>query len=456
MFSAEHGTSTDPSFTENIHQSEDYWMVDVSCESDNTRDTYEIKTRELQHITSAYKTHGRKERCHSVVGIHRQEILGEELNGEERNFHRNQRKRSSSGIHRKVLKALAKRIGYRNFGAHCSIREIFDYIIESKLVCRSCTQSQTSKFLQHRIRNSNWADRLDILDQVFEKLIAICKHKFGNHVVQSFFQLSNPSVGREILLRMKKSLCDLAMSEYGSRVLQSAILSVNNELLRIVTDVIVPNAYMLALDNFGHHVLQRIIERGPRAVVHAILVNVIGRRKNGRLIELSKDVFGCRFIQKMLENAAAVDRVVIIDTILGSNRVFYSLCKHQYGNYVIQNILSHFREQYSMVVMDLLAGKLSKMAKNKFCSNILEVLYKHGGRDVEDRFVKMLDRNLLKEFLNDKFANYLVQTMLTEGEPENREKLRKLLLTIPQLQKLKYGKFVIKLPCMNRILTRKG
>jgi len=282
MFTEKYATSTDPPFTENIHQSGDYWMVDVSCESHNTCDTYEIKTRELEHITSAYKTHGQKERCHSVEGVYRQEILGEELNGEGRKLNRSRRKSYSSDIRRKVLKALSKRIGYRNFGAHISVREIFDYIIESKLVCRSCTQLHGSKFLQHQIINSNWADRLDILDQMFEKLTAICKHKFGNHVVQCFFQLSNPSVEREILLRMKKSLCDLAMSEYGSRVLQSAILSVNNEVFRIVTNVIIPNAYMLALDNFGHHVLQRIVERGSGAIVHAIMVNIIGRQRNCR------------------------------------------------------------------------------------------------------------------------------------------------------------------------------
>jgi len=396
-------------------------MMDVSCESDDTWDS------------------------NSVEGVYRQEILGEEFNGKWMEFDRIRRNRNLSGIRRKDLKSVAKRIGYRNFGAHSYIREIFDYIIESKLVCRSCTQLQGSKFLQHQIINSNWADRLDILEQVFEKLISVCKNKYGNHVVQCFFQLSNPSVEREILLRMKHSLCDLAMYEYGSRVLQRAILSVNNEVLQIVTDVIVPHAYMLALDSFGYHVLQRIIERGSAAIVHALLVSVIGRRRNSRLIELSKDEFGCRFMQRMLENTAPVDRVAIIDTIMGSTRVFFAICKHQYGNYVVQCILSHFPEQYSMVAMDLLDRKLSKMAKNKFCSNVLEVLYKHGGKDVEDRFVKLLDRNLLNEFLNDQFANYLVQTMLTAGDLRNREKLRRLLLTIPHLLQLKYGKFVIKL-----------
>jgi len=54
---------------------------------------------------------------------------------------------------------------------------------------------------------------MNILEQVFEKLISICDDKFGNHVVQCFFQLNNPSVERGILLRMKRSLCYLAMSE---------------------------------------------------------------------------------------------------------------------------------------------------------------------------------------------------------------------------------------------------
>jgi len=256
MFTAEDGSSTDSWFPENIHPSGDCWMMHVSFESDDTCDSNEIKNREQEHPTSASnKTHGQKERCHSVEGDYRQEILGEEFKGKYMEFYRTRRNRCLSGIRRKDLKNVAKRIGYRNFGAHSYIREIFDYIIESKLVCRSCTQLQGSKFLQHQIINSNWADRLDILDQMFEKLTAICKHKFGNHVVQCFFQLSNPSVEREILLRMKNSLCNLAMNEYGSRVLQRAILSVNNELLQIVTDVIVPHAYMLALDNFGYHVL---------------------------------------------------------------------------------------------------------------------------------------------------------------------------------------------------------
>jgi len=134
MFTADDRTPTDSWFTANIqqiHPSGDCWMMDVSPESGNTCDSYEIKNRKSKRPTSASnKTHGQQERCHSVEGVERREILGKELNGKWKEFHWTRQKRYISGIPRQVLKAFAKRIGYRNFGAHSSIREIFDYIIE--------------------------------------------------------------------------------------------------------------------------------------------------------------------------------------------------------------------------------------------------------------------------------------------------------------------------------------
>jgi len=297
--------------------------------------------------------------------------------------------------------------------------------------------------LQYQIINSNWANRNDILDQVMGKLIPICNDTYGNHVVQCFFQLNNPEVEREIVVRMNKSFCALAMNQYGSRVLQRAILSINDKLFRSVMEAIAPKTYMLSVDEFGHHVLQCIIKRGSTEVVQVLLVKIMDGRRNNSLIKLSMDKFGCRVLQRMLPIAQPRDKEVIIDVIMGSPRYLLALCKHQYGNYIVQYILNNFPEQHSMTFTDMLSDKLLKMAKNKFGSYVLEVLYKRGGRYVQNRIIKKVNRRLLKEFLNDQFAHYLVQTILTEGEPDNRVKIQRLLLTIPYLQKLKYGKFVI-------------
>jgi len=446
--SDEESKYTDAWCKKNIHPGRDTWVADVSCDSDSfTGDTHEIQTRESEYLKSEYnKTLSWKQRYINKEFVHRPDkITGGEEDLRMNKFGICLRKRYRSRISRKDLKLFAKAIGYQRFGngIHYNTFEILDYIIDSKLVYRSCTCRRGSMFLQYHIMNANWANLNGILEQVMEKLIAICNEKYGNHVVQSFFQVNNQDIERKIVLRMNTSIRALAMNQYGSRVLQRAILLINDELLRSVMDAIAPNACMLAVNDSGHHVLQRAIERGSGEFVQMLLVNFKGGRRNNSLIKLSKDSFGCRVVQRMLESAHPRDRGVIIGAIMSSSRDLLALCEDKYGNYIVQHILNHFPQQYSMMLMDMLDDQLFKMAKNKFCSYILEVLYKRGGRNVENRMIKQVNRKLLKDFLNDQFAHYLVQTMLTEGAPENQVKIQRLLLTIPRLPKLKYGKFVI-------------
>jgi len=154
--SAGNSKSIDPRCAKNMHPGGGYWLEDVACEIDNfICDPYEVQTRELEHPTSAYKTHRRKERCHRKNFVYRQRNLGENLKETRNKIHSCQQKHYSYGICRKALKFFAKSIGYRNFGAHSSIREISDYIIKSKLVYKSCKCLQGSKLLQFQIINSN-------------------------------------------------------------------------------------------------------------------------------------------------------------------------------------------------------------------------------------------------------------------------------------------------------------
>jgi len=433
---------------EDTHPGRDTWVGDVSCESDSfTGDTHEIQTIEIKYLKSVYnKTLSWKQRYINKEFVHSPDkITGVEEDLRSNKFGTSLRKRYRSRICRKDLKLFTKAIGYQSFrnGIHYDTFEILDYVIDSKLVYRSCTCRRGSMFLQYHIMNANCANLNGILEQVMEKLIAICNEKYGNHVVQCFFQVNNQDIEREIALRMKTSICALAMNQYGCRVLQRVILSIHDELLRSVTDNIASQACMLAVDEFGHHVLQCAIERGSGEFVQVLLVNLMGGRRNKSLIKLCKDPFGCRVLQRMLERAYPRDRGVIIGVIKSSPRDLLALCKDKYGNYIVQHIVNHFPQQYSMIFMDMLNDKFLKMAKNKFCSYILEVLYKRGGREVENRMIKQVNPKLLKDFLNDQFAHYLVQTMLSEGAPENKVKIQRMLLTIPRLQTLKYGNYVI-------------
>jgi len=407
---------------------------------------------ERKQNNNAY--HGERKQSHKEELKHRDEKDGgaEEEYARKKRYRRGLRQRYSSGISAKDLKLFTKSIGFKSSadGTHDYICELLDFVIESKRVYRVSTCPRGSKFLQHQIINAHKADRNEILQQVMEKLVSICNESYGNYVVQCFFMLSNPEIEKEILQKMRGSLCLVAMNQYGCRVLQKAIPTLNDELFGIVIDAIAPNTYTLALHSFGSHVLQRAIERGTGEAVRAMLQNVTRGGRN-RLVKLAKNSFGCRIIQRMLEKALSSDRVAIIEAIMDSPRDLLTLCMDEFGNYVLQHIVNNYQAVHTLALMEVLDGRLLKMAKNKFCSNVLEVLYKRGGRDVEDRLIKQVDVHFLKECLNDRFANYLVQTMLMEGDQENRDKIRKLLQTIPDLKGLKYGKFVIYRLCrLNR------
>jgi len=259
--------------------------------------------------------------------------------------------------------------------------------------------------------------------------------------------INSPEIEKKIMLRMKDNICTIAMNQYGCRVLQKAILSISDELFQTVFSVIAPNTYMLAVDSFACHVLLRAIERGNGGIVKVMLENIRGQT----MVELAKNTFGCRIVQRMLEKAFPEDREIIVREITVSPWKMLTLTMDEFGNYVVQYIIDQFGERYSKAVMDVLDGRLLMMAKNKFCSNVLEILYKRGGREVQARLMEKVDVRFIKECLNDRFANYLIQTMLIEGNQEHQEKMRLLLQTIPNLKDLKYGKFVIfRLSRLNR------
>jgi len=365
---------------------------------------------------------------------------------------RRQRKRVNSGISAHDLNIFTKAIGFKSSagGTHNYIRELLNYLIKTRSVYKASTCLRGSQFLQYHIRNGDRVDTDGILEQVMERLVSICNDSYGNYVVQCFFMVRNRSFEMRIIEGMVRSICQIAINQYGCRVLQEAILSINDELLLTVIDALAPNTYRLAVNNSGCYVILGLIKRTGKCAVKVLLENAILGCPN-RLIELSKSSFGCRIVVRMIEEGFPDDQETIVRAIIQSPRYLLLLAMDEFGNYVIQHVVKHFGELYSNQIMDALDGRVLEMAKNKFCSNVIEILYERGGRKVEDRIIKKVDINFIKECLDNRFANYLIQKMLAEGSLENRLRIRRLLQIIPDLTNLKFGKFVMyRLSRLNR------
>lgn len=86
-------------------------------------------------------------------------------------------------------------------------------------------------------------------------------------------------------------------------------------------------------DQNGNHVIQKCIEKMPCDTIDFIIQPVIDNA-----CELCVHTYGCRVIQRVLENSNDKYTRPILDQILAE---IHTLTKDQFGNYVIQHILEH-------------------------------------------------------------------------------------------------------------------
>jgi len=89
-----------------------------------------------------------------------------------------------------------------------------------------------------------------------------------------------------------------------------------------------------------------------------------------RTCELCIHTYGCRVIQRVLENCEDQFTRPIIDQILAD---IQNLTKDQFGNYVIQHILEHGKHQEDKNrVIKSIKGKVLELSNHKFASNVVE------------------------------------------------------------------------------------
>lgn len=132
------------------------------------------------------------------------------------------------------------------------------------------------------------------------------------------------------------------------------------------------------------------------------------------VIELCLHTYGCRVIQRILENCEEQQTKLIIDFILADISI---LTKDQFGNYVIQHILEQGKTQEDKNrIVKSIKGKVIEMSNHKFASNVVEKCLQHGSdKDKKDIIDEFLESNyeLAEEITNMNGGNQLNGALYT-------------------------------------------
>ena len=269
-----------------------------------------------------------------------------------------------------------------------------------------------SRLIQHHLSYPTNSILSTITEDCIPHLMALSTDVFGNYIVQKILTLTS-SLAEPIVSFLRENIVALCKDQYGCRVIQASFchpqmltllaaeLNEKGELKNMLTHV------------NGNHVVQKIVMLcGPNS--HGLIEILQENIKT-----LCKDQYGCRVVQRMVEGGCSDGMEWDIEACMN----------HQYGNYIIQHLLSYGSPDSRDRIFAVMSRfGLINLCQRKYSSNIVEKLLLHGSEDQVNSLLNLLasrgahgDYNCVK-LVQDPYGNYVVRKATeTHGGAEIQE-----------------------------------
>ncbi|CAL9072478.1 unnamed protein product [Musa acuminata var. zebrina] len=299
-----------------------------------------------------------------------------------------------------------------------------------------------SRFIQQKLETATEEDKNKIFPEILPKAHSLMTDVFGNYVIQKFFEHGTESQRKQLAGQLKGHVLPLSLQMYGCRVIQKAleVVDVNQQ-----TDMVLEldgQIMKCVRDQNGNHVIQKCIECVPQEKIQFIIESFFGH-----VVALSTHPYGCRVIQRVLEHCDdPKTQSIMMDEIRES---VCTLAQDQYGNYVIQHVLQHGRQEERSDIISQLTGQIVKMSQQKYASNVVEKCLTYGTPEERQLLINEMlgstdENEPLQVMMKDQFANYVVQKVLETCDDQNRELiLSRIKVHLNALKRYTYGKHIV-------------
>lgn len=253
-------------------------------------------------------------------------------------------------------------------------------------------------------------------------IIDVINHQYGNYGIQKLFEIfiyqKNFQLITKFFTKIQPSLFIISVNNFGTRVLQRAIELMNNGVYELISTpqldsifkcLVDKHIFPLCNDQNGNHVLQKIIIMFPKNKNDFIYYKL-----NQYAIDISRIKQGVSILQTSLENATTDQRRYLIGNILND---IGSVIDDEFGNYVIQFIVSLGDKEFNNVIYEYIIKNVVTLSKNKYSSNVIEKCIIPNDPHSEKLLTYLGDNKVIREMIMDKYGNYVVQKALnvTDG-----------------------------------------
>lgn len=311
-------------------------------------------------------------------------------------------------------------------GCKLTLAEVMPHVIEFS------KDQHGSRYLQNLLEpSSNPPEREK--QQAFEAILPETKQLandiFGNFVIQKFFDMGTAEMRKQLVEQMRGDVLKLALETYGCRVIQKALVHVPRDTQIILAEELRNNVPKCIQDMHGNFVIQKCIEQMPPDSVSFIIDHVAEDVE-----KWATHTYGCRVIQRLLEHCSPAQLERVLSQIL---QCIPKLATDNFGNYVVQHILEHGRKEDKSRIIKFMQTDIVKYSINKQSSNVVEKCFVECATGEHSQFLDadrqglyqaVLRQDTLKQMIDDKFGNYIVQRMIEYSKGDDRVRVRSALL----------------------------
>jgi hypothetical protein len=317
------------------------------------------------------------------------------------------------------------------------------------------------RFLQKKIEEDTDFAISFLYPIVIEHLDEIITDKFGNYLIQKFFEYLSQNDIYLFMNSIKDNFLNIGLNQYGTRVIQKIMDYIRSpspheediKNYEFFVFLLTPNVIHFSNDLNGCHIIQKTLL--TKNFDNKFCYDIF--RDN--IIEIANDKNGCCFLQKCIDKLDEKQLDNILKSIFSKVK---EIVVDQYGNYIIQYILKMIKEQnnnnYKLEnIFKFIIDDIVTYSNQKYSSNVIEKLF-----SIDELRVLLINKlqepEIMKSLLFAHFGNYVVQKALTYSNKDEKNILLNLIATMAEdLKKLEFGyklysKLISKYPSLLTII----
>jgi len=281
---------------------------------------------------------------------------------------------------------------------------------------------QGCRFLQKKLDEKNPKNTKIILDELFNHLVELMTDPFGNYLFSKLMEHSDTQQREKVIAKILPDIMSTAFDMYGTQSLQKMIPCLSESQTESVIAVLKENAIMLIKHNKANYLIQYFLDNLPPKQSQWIY-DAVARS----IEEVSRDRVGCVIVKRCIDHAGAEQKDRLAEEV---TKHALTLVQDPFGNYVVQHILDKYvgEEQANKLIRRML-GSITELCTQKFSSNVIEKCLQMASDETRADILKEItEADMLPQLLNDRFANFVVQTALDVANPDQRQNLVKNIL----------------------------